>query len=144
MADRPITPKLSIITGNIADIDADVLAVSCIQGGPLSGAAQEVDKAIGGLLKELLDSGSFKGRAVETEWVYPAPLKTRRVLLVGAGKADQYDLRIVRRLAAVAVRQARARKASRVCLALDAPAGMPSERFVQEVADGVVTGLVRL
>jgi leucyl aminopeptidase len=141
MAYRFTSPQLSPVGGRLSDVEADLLVVSCTQDGPLAGPAQDLDQAMGGLLKDLLDSGSFKGRALETEWVYPAPIKARRVLLIGAGKSDQYDLRILRRLAAASVRQARTRRASHVCLALDVPSDVLPERYVQEIADGAVTGL---
>jgi leucyl aminopeptidase len=135
------TPKISLATSPLSAIDADLIVVSGLQDAPLAGAALDLDREIGGLLQRLVESGSFKGRAFETEWVYPAPLAAGRVLLIGAGKQDEYGVRVLRRVAAAAVRQARTKKATRVCLALQPPDGVSPEWFVQEVADGVVTGL---
>jgi leucyl aminopeptidase len=125
----------------LAEVEADLLVVSCLQDSPLSGAAKEVDGESGGLLQNLLDSGSFRGRAFELEWIYPAPLKTRRVVMIGAGKTDQFDVRALRKMAAIAVRSARHRRLGRVCLALTGPQGLTAEESAQIVADGVVTGL---
>jgi len=135
------SPALSIISGSLAAVEADLLVVSALQDTPLAGAAQDFDRETGGLLQGLIDSGSFKGRAYETEWIYPAPTSARRILMIGAGKAEEYGLRVLRRVAAVAVRQARNKKASRVCLALVQPDGVSPERATQEIADAVVTGL---
>ena len=137
----PFSPSLTVATGPISDIEADLLVVSCLQDGSLSGPALEVDNATGGLLKSLMDSGSFKGRGLELEWIYPAPMKTRRILLMGAGKADQFDVTMLRRLASVAVRSARTKRAARVCLALTPRDGVSPESYATAVADGVVTGL---
>lgn len=142
MAYEPKTPNLSISFGALSSVDADLVVVSCLQDSTLTGPAQELDREIGGLLQGLVDSGSFKGRTYETEWIYPAPISARRILLIGAGKKDEYDIRILRRVASAAVRQARNKKTARVCLALAQPDGVSFERFVQEVADGAVTGLV--
>jgi leucyl aminopeptidase len=96
---------------------------------------------MGGILQSALQAGSFNGRAFETEWIFPAPIKARRVLLMGAGKEDEYGLRMLRRLAAAAARHGRSKRAARVCLALQLPGGVDGQRAIQEIADGVVTGL---
>src|SRR4051812_981026 len=142
MAYKSNSPQIEVIFGSLADVEADLLVVSGLQGAALQGGAQEVDKATGGLLQTLIDSGSFKGRPLSAEWIYPAPIKCRRILLIGAGKSDQYDVRMLRRVAAASVRLARGRKAGRVCLALASPEGMSAELYAQTIADGVVTGLV--
>jgi len=141
MAFEPDSPSITASTSPLAEVEADLLVVSCLQEKSLSGPAKEVDAATGGLLQNLLDVGSLKGRQFELEWIYPAPLKTRRVLLIGAGKPEQYDMRALRRMAAIAVRSARHRKLSRVCLALAAPQGITAEDSAQVIADGAVTGL---
>jgi leucyl aminopeptidase len=125
----------------LGEVDADLIVVSCLQDGPLAGPAKEVDGETGGLLQNLIDSGSFKGRAFELEWVYPAPLKARRVLLIGTGKPDQFDARALRRVAAIAVRSARHKKLGRVCLALTYPESLSAAESAQIVADGAITGL---
>lgn len=138
------SPNIALANGKLADVEADLLMLVYLQDSGLSGPIAELDATLGGLLKELVDAGSFKGRAFETEWIYPAPtpVKTRRVLLLGAGKADRYDVRTLRRLVAASVRHARGKQANRVCLAFQPPQGMDMTLFVQTLADGAVTALV--
>jgi leucyl aminopeptidase len=122
-------------------LDVDLLVVSCLQDSNLTGVARDLDRDMGGLLQGALESGSFKGRAYEAEWIYPAPIKARRVLLLGSGKAEEYGIRLLRRVAAAAARQGRNKRAARIGLALQTPDGIDSHRALQEIADGVVTGL---
>ncbi|MDQ5825630.1 MAG: leucyl aminopeptidase, partial [Chloroflexota bacterium] len=69
------------------------------------------------------------------------PGPARRALLIGTGKVSAYDVRVVRRLAAIAVRQARAKKAARVAIALPVAGRIDTNLLVQAVADGALTGL---
>ncbi|HST04818.1 MAG TPA: leucyl aminopeptidase [Chloroflexia bacterium] len=134
-------PTLNLVSGPLADVEADLLVVTCAQDETLSGKAAELDSATDGLVKGLVASGSFKGRAYQTEWIFPAPLKSRRVLLLGSGKAADLDLRTLRRLAAAAVRHGRGKKAGRICLAFDPPLSLNAHAVIQALADGAVTGL---
>lgn len=136
-----VNTNITLVTGNLADIDADLLVVTHAQETELSGLARELDAATGGLLQSLVDSGSLKGRAYEAEWIYPSPTKSTRVLVLGSGKSDNYDIRILRRLAAAGARHARNKRAKRVCLAFDLPAGMSAARAAQAIADGALSGL---
>ncbi|MFL5734019.1 MAG: leucyl aminopeptidase [Chloroflexia bacterium] len=134
--------KLSITQATMAEIEADVLVVNAFHKADLGGAATWVDKALDGALSAAISDGAFKGVTYEAEWVYPAPgVKARRVLLIGAGKEDQFDVRSLRNLAGAAARQARKKGARSVCLGLTAPAGVAASSAAEIVADGVLCGL---
>ncbi|MEP6776739.1 MAG: M17 family peptidase N-terminal domain-containing protein, partial [Chloroflexota bacterium] len=135
------SPNLKLIGGALGAIDSDLLVVQGGEGGTLSGPAGEVDSLTDGAIKALVENGSFTGRAFSTEWIYPAPTKTRRILLLGSGKPSELNVRSLRRLASAAVRHARAKKARRVCLAFDWPSSIDGATATQALADGVVTGL---
>ena len=60
----------------------------------LSSAAAEFDKATGGLLKKILKDGDMNGSSGQTVVVHsPAGAKCKRVLLVGCGKAGDFNVR---------------------------------------------------
>ncbi len=133
--------NLEVTSQPLASLDTDLLVVGIAQDEPLSPAAQALDSEWSGLLGRVRDDGAFKGKAYELEWLYPTPGAARRALLIGTGKVSAYDVRLVRRLAAIAVRQARAKKATRVAIALPAAGKVDTNLLVQAVADGAVTGL---
>lgn len=133
--------NLEVTSQPLAALDTDLLVVGIAQDESLSPAAQALDSEWEGLIGRVREDGAFKGKAYELEWIYPAPGKARRALLIGTGKVSAYDVRVVRRSAAIALRQARAKRAARVTIALPAGGRVDSNLLVQAVADGALTGL---
>ncbi len=95
--------------GNIAQEAAELIVVNLFQGVTLPGGATgAVDGALGGMIRDVLATGDFTGKAGETLVLYtrgavPAP----RVLIVGLGEAAKFDLQGVRNASATAARKAR-------------------------------------
>lgn len=88
---------------------ADTLIVNLFDGvtNP-GGATGAVDKALGGAITDLIAGGDLKGRAGEVAVLYPrGAIGARRVLVVGLGKPDGFNLEGVRRAAAAAIQRAR-------------------------------------
>ena len=134
--------KAGILQGAVSGLDTDVLVVSAFTKGGLGDVASQVDEVAGGALSASLGARAFKGSLYETEWLYPAPgMAATRVLLLGAGKADQFDIRLLRQMAGAAARLARKKGAKRVCLALDSPPGEDVALCAQVVIDGALSGL---
>src|SRR5207253_1680178 len=107
------------------------------EGEPLRDAA--LNDATGGQIEELYLSGEFSGKPGETVTLYrPSGLKTRRLLLVGAGKAASFGTVQIRKLAGTAVRTVRPRGVHDLALAL--PAEFADASFVQAAVEGAVTG----
>ncbi len=134
--------NLEVTSQPLASVDTDLLVLGLSQDEPLSPAAEALDSEWAGLLGTVKEDGAFKGKAYELEWLYPTPGKARRALLIGTGKASSYDVRVVRRLAAIAARQARAKRARRIAIALPAGGSVSTALLVQSIVDGALTGLV--
>ena len=74
VADRTRTPK------------GGAVAVMAFEGGKLSTAAEDMDKATGGAVTRAIAAGRFAGKAGQTvELVVPAGLDVQRLVVVGAG-----------------------------------------------------------
>jgi leucyl aminopeptidase len=71
-------------------------------------AAAAVDEKLGGAIARLLADGDFRGRKEETLVLYPraGELPARRVLLLGAGKREDFTIDVLRRSMGSAVRSA--------------------------------------
>jgi leucyl aminopeptidase len=85
--------KISLVATPPAELPVDALAVAVATGQRLSGASLELDKALGGVLSEMIASAEFRGRIHE---VLPVPThgsKTgpRRVILYGVGSINDLD-----------------------------------------------------
>ena len=77
---------------------------------PIQGRVAELDQLSGGLLKKLNASGELTGKTLELTLVHaPAGLKAARLLLVGAGKRDQFTVATLRKVAGAALRSLKAK-----------------------------------
>jgi leucyl aminopeptidase len=73
------------------------------------GPASDIDRLLGGTISRIIDEGDFHGRKDETLVVYAGGSTTagpQRVLLVGAGKREDFTLETLRRSMGIAVREA--------------------------------------
>jgi leucyl aminopeptidase len=84
--------RVTLVATAPADINVDALAVPVAAGQRLSAGALDLDRALGGLLSELLANAEFKGRIHE---VLPVPthgrIAARRVILYGLGAIRDLD-----------------------------------------------------
>ncbi len=95
--------------GSIEASAADTIIVNLFEGVTTPGGATgAVDKALGGAISDLIAGGDLKGKAGEVAVLYPrGAIAARRVLVVGLGKAESFDLEGIRRASAAAVKRAR-------------------------------------
>jgi leucyl aminopeptidase len=128
--------RITLVATAPADITADALAVPIATGHRLSGAAVDLDRALGGLLTELLSSGEFKGRIHE---VLPVPtngrIAARRLILYGLGSVGDLDGQRMRSAHHELIRAARTYGYRRIAL-------LRSEPLAGESMTGVVEGCV--
>ncbi len=84
--------KITLVAAGPAEISVDALAIPIATGQRLSGAALELDRALGGVLSEMVANAEFRGRIHE---VLPVPVQgkisPRRVILYGLGAPHDLD-----------------------------------------------------
>mgnify|MGYP001212018861 FL=1 len=99
----------SVSSGDITSIDADTVVVNLFQGVTSPGGATgAVDRALGGTISELIEAGDITGKPGEVTVLYSGgAISARRVLVVGLGREEKFDLEAVRRAAARAALRAR-------------------------------------
>lgn len=104
--------------GRFDQVEADALVVSVFEGeDPTAGVIGEVNQAMEGLIKDLMGSDELRGKSGDMVYLYrPGNVKARRVLLVGVGKREDFDLDSVRQLAGSAVRYLRGKGARTVAI----------------------------
>lgn len=101
--------EIRVQVGAIQEVASDLIVVNLFQGveQPI-GATGTVDAALGGAIREVIAGGDFQGKAEQTAVLYTrGAIPARRVMLVGLGPRERFDLDVVRRAAAVAAREAR-------------------------------------
>lgn len=100
--------NVKVEEGAIQASAADTLIVNLFEGvvSP-TGATGAVDSALGGAVTDLIRGGDFLGKAGETAVLYPrGEITARRVIIVGLGKAQDFDYEGVRRASAAGIKRA--------------------------------------
>jgi leucyl aminopeptidase len=110
------------LTGNGA------FALGVPEGGKLFGQASEADRLSDGAITRALAVTRFSGKPGQIlEIVAPAGLKASRLLLVGLGKPEKFDMLAAERAAAGVVGRVFANGETTLTFAIDAPDGAPVE-----------------
>src|SRR5882672_3518548 len=130
--------RVSLVATAPADIAADALAIPVATGQRLSGSLVDLDRALGGLLSELISNAEFKGRIHE---VMPVPtqgrIAPRRVILYGLGAPGDLDGQRLRSAHHELVRAARTYGYGKLALARAEPLGLEA---LTAVVEGCVMG----
>ncbi|WP_420641179.1 leucyl aminopeptidase [Candidatus Leptofilum sp.] len=108
--------EIKIQQGEIQTSEVETLIVNLFDDVTTpSGATGAVDRALGGAISELIASGDLTGKAGEVSVLYPrGAMAATRVLVVGLGKRDDFNLEGVRQAAAHGIKQAHKLKAKNV------------------------------
>jgi len=108
--------QITLDTKSFLALEADALVTYIFdESDPIQGRVAELDKLTGGLVARLAKSGEIAGKSLETTLVHaPQGMKAARLLVVGAGKREQYNPITLRKVAGVALRYLKSRSAHRV------------------------------
>jgi leucyl aminopeptidase len=130
---------ITLATQPLASLDTDALVTYVFEeSDPLQGRIAEVDQGAGGLLRKLVQSGELAGKTLEFTLVHaPAGLKAVRLLLVGAGKRDQFNAATLRKISGAALRYLKSRGVHKYAFAVRE--GGATDEFAQALAEGVIT-----
>ncbi|MGA7911585.1 MAG: leucyl aminopeptidase [Candidatus Dormiibacterota bacterium] len=121
-----------------AELNVDALAVPVSTGQRLAGPALDLDRAMGGVLSELVANAEFRGRIHE---VLPIPspkgIRPRRVVLYGVGALHDLDGQRLRSAHHELIRASRTYGYKRIGLLRTDPLGLDS---LKGVVEGCVMG----
>ncbi|HKW63885.1 MAG TPA: leucyl aminopeptidase [Candidatus Acidoferrum sp.] len=108
------------------------------ESDPIQGRVSEIDKLAGGLLGRLAKSGELTGKTLEFTLIHaPAGLKAARLLLVGAGKREQFNTATFRKVAGAALRYLKSRFVKNLSLLVRE--GGATEEAAQAIVEGILT-----
>ena len=108
--------EIRVEAGDITKTETPALVVNLFQGvtNP-KGATGTVDKALGGVISQLIQEREIKGRLGEITLIHTmGKIAASRVLVAGLGKADDFDEHTVRRVSGDVVRYLRQRSITRL------------------------------
>ena len=95
------------------EVDAGLIAVGVYKDRSLTPLAQEIDKAIGGLINQGIAMKDIKGKKGESHFFYGAG---KLILVLGLGRKDKIDSNSIRIAAGAAARAAISRKVGSVAV----------------------------
>jgi len=123
------------------DIEADALVVTVYEGEKSDDAAlKELDERTGGIVSELLGTDEMRGKQGDMVYVYrPGKIRARRLLLVGAGKREDFSFDTVRRVTGSAARFLRGKGAR--SMAILRRSQLDIEASAQAAVEGALLGL---
>ncbi|MCI0775905.1 MAG: leucyl aminopeptidase [Chloroflexi bacterium] len=105
--------EITVVQGDVTEIETDVLVVNLFEGATAPGGSTgAVDSALFGLITQLISDGEITGEESESVLIhtpnsaYP-DFKPSRVLVVGLGPEESFDLNGVRRVSASVIRKLR-------------------------------------
>src|SRR5260370_40784959 len=103
--------QITLETKPFTAVETDALVSYVLEEtDPVQGGIAEVDQSAGGLLRKLAKSGELTGKTLEFPLVHsPTGLKAARLLLVGAGKCEQFNSATLRKIAGAALRYLKSR-----------------------------------
>lgn len=131
---------------SLADVDCDAIILNLFEGVKTPcGATGAVDKALGNIISEyVISKDDFKGKMGET-YVIPTygKIPAKKVILIGLGKQEDFNLNVLREVAAKAVKKAVSfLKAKKVASILHGAGTTGLEAFdcAQMIAEGTLIG----
>jgi leucyl aminopeptidase len=131
--------RASFRQGSPADTAADTLCIGLFEGDD---TPADLDRALGGQLGRLIESGEAKGSFKKVAVMHPeGDVGAARVLAVGLGKRGEFTPERARIAGAVGL--ARARDAGSTRLAWAVPAGVDQEPIGRALAEGALLGAYR-
>jgi len=130
---------------NPVETETDLLVLPLVQiddaKRAMAGRAAALDRALGGRLSSVIASRDFRGKPDEKLLLYPgAELPAKRLLLVGLGEEAKLDAEALRRAAGHAVKEAAARRATKVTLAVPRLSRVRPPVAAQALAEGAILG----
>jgi leucyl aminopeptidase len=131
--------RASFRQGKPADTQADTLCVGLFEGDD---APPELDRALGGRLARLIESGEAKGSYRKVAVLHPdGAIGAARVIAAGLGKRDDFTPERARVAGAIALARARDAGAKRVAWAV--PEGVDQAAVGRALAEGALLAAYR-
>ncbi|HYM15051.1 MAG TPA: leucyl aminopeptidase [Dehalococcoidia bacterium] len=139
--------RITAEAGDIAKAEAPCVVVNLFQGVTAPGGATgAVDRALAGMITELIAAGDLRGTRGEMTLLHtfgriPAP----RVLVAGLGKAEEFSVDRARDLSAAVARYLRTKRIARFATIAHGAGlgGLDPAACAQAVAEGALLGLYR-
>jgi leucyl aminopeptidase len=129
--------QIQLETQPYSSIQADALVTYAFdKENKIDGVLADIDKATGGHVAALAAGGELTGKSLETVLVhFPEGMDAKRLLVVGAGKPDKFEVGDLRKIAGTALRYLKSRGMKKIVFL--AREGERGAAAVQAVVEGL-------
>lgn len=137
---------------DLTQIKTDVVIVNLFEGVTVPGGATgAVDRATGGMIRRLISLESFEGKLGEHLSFYTEKLgpqgasQITKVVVMGLGPKDEFDIDGVRRVAAASIKAARSTGAKRIATIVHGGGigGLDPSQAAEALVEGALLGAYR-
>ena len=137
--------RINVVGGNIAKREDPAIVVNLFEGVTKpEGATGAVDYALDGAISDLIGQGDITGKRGENILIYSlGKLNSKRVIVAGLGKQEDFDANVAREVHAGVARFVRSTSASSYATILHGAGvgGLETGEAAQAAAEGMVLGL---
>ncbi len=138
--------NITVKTRALADFDCKILLVGHFEDSKTpEGAAQLLDQKYHGLIGGLIEEGNFTGEIYSSSVVYTGEsARSKRILIAGLGKKEDFDLERLRGVFSKAVQKIRDLNITNLAASLDfGGSEFPARETAQAAVEGAMLGLYR-
>lgn len=114
----------------------DALVINLFRGEDIDKRLSFLDKETLSLVNKVIDNGDFKAEKNNHFLLYPLSSYHFRILLVGSGEKDKFDINIARENLGSAIKKLSTKKVKTVAVNFEAP--QETDKLVQALAEGAV------
>lgn len=136
--------RFDVVQKSLAQATCDVLVVNLFEGvKEPTGVTAVVDKAVGGAITALIEREKFEGKIGKVADFTPAgDVKATKIVLVGLGKEEEFDVDKIRRAASAAARRARDLSAKRIATVFHGGSkeGIDPSAAARAIVEGTILG----
>ena len=137
--------RINVVRGDIAQREDPVIVVNLFEGvSKPGGATGAVDEVLDGAISDLIEQGDITGKKGNNVLIYSlGKLKTKRVVVAGLGKSEDFDANSAREVHAGVARFIRARGVNGYATVLHGAGvgGLDTADAAQAAAEGLALGL---
>jgi len=133
--------QIHVTSGAPGSLSSQALVIPLFTDGRLDGAAKTADAELGGAIADVLSSGEIKGAANETALLHSTKAP-KRVLVVGLGEREKFELPSLAKYAGAAVRYLGKRNVHALAFALPLEAEPEPEHAAAFIVEGALAGTI--
>ena len=137
--------EIRVVQGSITEVESDALIVNLFEGVTSPGGATgAVDRALGGIITDLIASGEISGKLNKTALIHTqGKIAPKRALVVGLGKSGDFDYIAAGKASGAAARFLREKGSRKLTTIVHGAGigGLDPKAAARAVVEGTIIGL---